>query len=83
MLPTSAASAGEGIAVVMVMQVIVQTASGRRVGHVARVELAVEEVVVVVCSYASAATPREDRVDRNRYGGFQLHCGATAATTDQ
>lgn len=50
----------------MVVQVIVQTAARRRVGHVARIEFAVEKVVVVVGSYTASAAPRQDRIDRNR-----------------
>lgn len=75
-------------AAVVVVQVIVQTAARRRVGHVARIEFAVEKVVVVVGSYTASAAPRQDRIDRNRYGGFQLHGsggggGRTVATTAQ
>jgi hypothetical protein len=68
----------------VMMKVIVQTASGRRIGHVTRIEFAVEKIVVVVGSNATAATPRKDRIDRYRYRRFQLHCGGdAAATTDQ
>ena len=43
----------------------VEVAARGRIGHVARVEFVAEQVIV--------ATPGQDRVDRHRYGRFQLH----------